>query len=188
MRRFTKSSARRSFSTASLQSENRERERPHSSQGERTRSISEILDSSRAPHVHEHLLCYLGYAWVDEPRSTKELQAGIRFVHASNLVQKSVSVTHFGGNLIVREISGDKLLESPLHFVAQVAPDDIKGSGQCLAISFLSGHNNNQCHVFRAKTNREVGELCCLVLLPVTLSNFQFLSSTMCVVFITGNE
>ena len=157
MRRFTKSSARRSFSNASLQSESRER--PHSSQGERARSISEILDSSKLPHIREHLLCYLGYAWVDEPRSTKELQAGIRFVHASNLVQKSVSVTHYDGNLTVREISGDKLLESPLHFVAQVAPDDIKGSGQCLAISFLSGHNNNQCHVFRAKTNREVGKL-----------------------------
>ncbi len=123
---------------------------------ERARSVSEILDSTKLPRVHEYLLLYLGYAWVTEPRSTKELQAGIRNVQASSLAQRTVSVTHNNGNLTVREVSGDKLLESPLQYVAQVAPDDIKGSGRCLAVSFHSGHNNNQCNVFQAKTNREV--------------------------------
>lgn len=160
VRRFTKSAnTRRSFSSSSLRSPKSNRERPHSSQGERVRSLSEILAPSKAPRISEHLLHYLGYAWVDEPRSTKELQSGIRFVHASNLVQKSVSVTYVNGNLNVSEVSGDRVLVSPLHFIAQVLPDDMKGSS-CLAISFMAGPNNNQCHVFQAKTNREVGINC----------------------------
>ena len=123
------------------------------------RSKSEILDSPKAaPHINEYLLVYLGYAWVEESRSAKELQVGIKNVLANRLTQRSVSVTHQDGYLTVREISGDKLLDSPLHFIAQVTPDDIKGVGQFLAIGFLGGHYNNQCHVFKAKSNREVSQ------------------------------
>lgn len=155
-RHFTSKMSRfkRTVSNASLESES-SRSRS-GSVSERTRSISEIVDNSKAPRVHEYLLTYLGYSWVTEPRSTKELHSGIRNVQANRLVQRSVSVTHSNHLLTVREISGDKLLESLLQNVAQVAPDDIKGSGQCLAVSFHSGHYNNQCHVFQAKTNREV--------------------------------
>ncbi len=156
VRHFTNkmSRAKRTSSNASL--ETAADARHQGSLSERGRSVSEILDSAKMPRVHEYMLQYLGYAWVAEPRSTKELQVGIRNVQASSLTQRTVSVTHNNGNLTVREISGDKLLESPLQYVAQVAPDDIKGSGRCLAISFHSGHNNNQCNVFQAKTNREV--------------------------------
>ena len=153
VRHFTNKMTRtkRTISNASLEAETR-----RDSVSERARSVSEIMDSSKVPRNHEYLLLYLGYALVGEPRSTKELQAVVRNVQASSLTQRTVSVTHSNGDLIVREISGDKLLESPLQYVAQVAPDDIKGSGHCLAISFHSGHNDNQCHVFQTKTNREV--------------------------------
>ena len=124
------------------------------------RSKSEMINSLKAlPQINEHLLIYLGYVWVEEPRAVKELQVGIRNVQANNLAHRSVSVTLNDGNLTVREISGDKLVDSPLHHVAQVTPDDIKGAGHWLAIGFLGGHYNDQCHVFQASTTRQVGRI-----------------------------
>ena len=51
----------------------------------------------------------------------------------------------------------EKLLLSPFHFVYHCA-QDIKGSS-CFGVAFGSGHYMKQCHVFQAKSEREVSEV-----------------------------
>ena len=85
----------------------------------RKRSASEIILTLPRSHGDQSLH-YLGFSSIAEPRSTREIQAVIRNVCASNLTQKSVSLSYQDGLLRIIGSSGDNLLVCPLHFVAQV--------------------------------------------------------------------
>ena len=126
-----------------------------------TRSNSESCSPySDLPHLWEggleHTVFYMGYAHIDEPKSGKEIQATIRNVRQSMNIHKAVLFQHRNGTLNVSESSGEKLLVFPLHCIAHCTHDMNRGSSDCLAVTFSSGHYAKQCHVFQAMSSREV--------------------------------
>lgn len=158
-RRLTKVGRSRTMSNASGNKPSR-----------RHRSISATVSSSAIPlvqdcdHTHQIQLCYLGFVTVDEPRSTKDISAAVRNVMATALNQKNVTITFDQGVLTVAEESGDQLILCSFQHVAIVTQDSsrnsyMENSSCCLVMGFHSGRYAKQCHVFQAKTNREVGGL-----------------------------
>lgn len=129
-----------------------------------SRSSSEIFnpysDSSLGYHGHrddsEHVVFYLGFSHIDDPKSSKDIQAVVRTVRHTMTAHKAVSIQFEEGMLTIYEQSGEKLLVTPLRSVAHSAHDILKGSTDCLAVTFRSGRYAKQCHVFQANTSREV--------------------------------
>ena len=151
MRRLT--FARRS-SSSSLDPPPKERPK-----GLRDRSISEILDSHYSSSStrnerdgFEKVVHYLGYIYIDDPKSAKEVNGAIKAVRLSTVTPYLVKIAERDGSFSVTNADGEKLLISPMHCIY----DANKGKSECFAVAFISGRYAKQCHVFQARSSREV--------------------------------
>ena len=118
-----------------------------------TSSRSRSMTGPVAEQAEAFILRYLGYSCIDDPRSTRDVQESITAVRESNAADKVVQLSFHKDSLVVLE-GTEKLLHSPLHSVYHCA-QDTKGSS-CFGVTFGSGHYMKQCHVFQAKSDREV--------------------------------
>ena len=129
------------------------------SKGGRERSISELYEApqvSRGPRAN---LEYLGYTYIDDPKSVREIQSAIRTVKQTSLTHNHwVSLSLKSGTIKVVETTGETLITSSVTCIAQCVCELNRGFGDCLAITFTAGHNAKQCHVFQAKSTKEVSE------------------------------
>ncbi len=154
----------RNYSTGSLLSKGEGSRRKKISLGSKpfhSRSSSEIfnpyLDSSPGYRdVHEHIVYYLGYSYIEEPKSSKEIQAVAKTVRHTMTAHKAVRMQFEDGMLTIHEHNGEKFLVSPLRSIAHSTHDIMKGSNDCIAVTFRSGRYAKQCHVFQAHSSREV--------------------------------
>ena len=132
------------------------------SKGLRTRSISDVFD-----HFHRDsspsregipTVCYMGFAQIDDPKNAKEIQGIIKTVKETTMAQKPVKFTYKDGLLSVLEMSSERLLVCQLFHIAQC----VHGFSDCFAVAFSGGHYGKQCHVFQAKSSREVSVCVCV--------------------------
>lgn len=158
MRKFV-----RRFSSSSLEIPPSER----SSDGEsRERSISELYTSDlgvppltgsggkSGPRANVE---YLGYTYVNDPKSAGEIQTAIRTVKQTSCTRDHwVHLSVKSGAITVHESTGELVLMSSVGCVSQVSCELSRGPNDCLAVTFSSGHNSKQCHVFRTRAAREV--------------------------------
>ncbi len=156
--------APRHNSSGSLSSRDGGRQRKAVLGGRRyhSRSSSEIytlyVDSSSPGYRDdsEHVVYYLGYSVIEDPKSNKEIQAVVRTVRHTMTAHKAVRLQFEEGMLTIYEYSGEKLLLTPLRSIAHCTNDVTKGSNDCLVVTFRSGRYAKQCHVFQANSSREV--------------------------------
>ena len=123
---------------------------PKLSKNSRSRSMTGPVAAEQPEAFTLH---YLGYSYIDDPRSTKDVHESITAVRESSATEKVVQLSFHKDSLVVLE-GAEKLLMSPFHFIYHCA-QDIKGSS-CFGVAFGSGHYMKQCHVFQAKSDREV--------------------------------
>ena len=103
---------------------------------------------------------YLGYTYVKDARSLREIQTAISTVKQTSLNRDLwVSFTVKAGMLSVYETTGETLITSSVACIAQCVCELNRSRNDCLAISFSSGHNSKQCHVFQAKSARQVSSI-----------------------------
>lgn len=148
MRKFV-----RRFSSASLDLA------PHGKKENRERSSSELVESpDGAAKINPRTSVeYLGYTYVKDPRSTREIHTAIRTVKQTSLNRDHwVYVIVNGGMLTVYDALGETLIMSSVACIAQCVCELNRQFSDCLAITFSSGHYAKQCHVFQAKSSREV--------------------------------
>ena len=123
------------------------------------RSFSDLAqgDDPCACPTHEgslHVVQYLGFAHVEDPKSMREAQAVIKSVRTSSSAHQQVRLLCQDYSLVVLETDGDQLLVSPLFCVQEV----VRSLGDSVAVTFASGRYATQCHVFQARSSREVSE------------------------------
>ena len=132
------------------------------SKGLRKRSISEVFDhfhrDSSPSRESVQTVCYMGFAQIEDPKSVKEIQGVIKTVRETTVAQKPVKFIYKDGLLTVLEMGSERLLVCPLSHIAQCA----HGFSDCFAIAFSGGHYGKQCHVFQAKSSREVSVCVCV--------------------------
>lgn len=147
MRKFV-----RRFSSASLDLPQPGKKNP------RDRTTSEFVESTDSMRSVSHSeLEYLGYTYVKDPRSLREIQTAIRTVKQTSLNRNHwVVLTVKSGILTVFETSGEPLITSSVACIAHCVCELNRVLNDCLAITFSSGHNAKQCHVFQAHSAREV--------------------------------
>lgn len=124
----------------------------------RDRSVSELVESTESVRSVSHSdLEYLGYTYVKDPRSLREIQTAIRTVKQTSLNRNHwVQLVVKSGMLSVHETNGEALIMSSVACIAHCACELNRVLNDCLAITFASGHNAKQCHVFQARSAREV--------------------------------
>ena len=124
----------------------------------RERSSSELVGSTESTRYDPRTnLEYLGYTYVEDPRSLREIQTAIRTVKQTSLNRNHwVNLTVKSGMFSVYETTGETLIMSSVACIAQCGCELNKGLSDCLAVTFSSGHNAKQCHVFQARSAREV--------------------------------
>ena len=148
MRKFV-----RRFSSASLDIAS------HGKKDNRERSVSELVESNESLKISpDSTLEYLGYTYVKDARSLREIQTAIRTVKQTSLNRDHwVGCAVKTGMLLVQDMSsGEMLLMSSVACIAQCVCELNRALNDCLAVTFSSGHNAKQCHVFQAKSPREV--------------------------------
>lgn len=117
------------------------------------RSFSDLSESDSYPHEGSlHVVQYLGFAHVEDPKSLREAQAVIKSVRTSSSTHQQVRLLCQDYSLVVLETDGDQLLVSPLFCVQEV----VRSLGDSVAVTFGSGRYATQCHVFQAHSSREV--------------------------------
>ena len=124
----------------------------------RDRSTSELyeppkdLKSSPYPSLE-----YLGYTYVEDPRSPREIQSAIKTVKQTSVTHNHwVSVSLSSVAITITEATGALLITCPLGCVSQCVSELNRGFSDCIAMSFSGGHHSKQCHVFQAHTSKEV--------------------------------
>lgn len=125
----------------------------------RDRSVSELVESTESIKINpKSNLEYLGYTYVKDTRSLKEIQTAIRTVKQTSLNRNLwVNLTIKSGMISVHDTtSGETIVMSSIACIAQCVCELNRAWNDCLAITFNSGHNAKQCHVFQAKSAREV--------------------------------
>ena len=127
------------------------------SKGGRKRSISDLFEIHRASspsqdRFQDVYYSYMGFATIEDPKNSKELQVAIRTVKENTLAQKPARLALQDGSLNVLEINAKRILACPLFYVVQC----VHGSSDCFAVVFGGGHYGKQCHVFQANSSREV--------------------------------
>ena len=150
MRKFV-----RRFSSASLDMV------PQGKKDSRDRSVSELVESSESVKISpDSNLEYLGYTYVKDARSLREIQTAIRTVKQTSLNRDHwVGLVVKAGMLLVQDMTGEMLIMSSVACIAQCVCELNRALNDCLAVTFSSGHNAKQCHVFQAKSAREVSRL-----------------------------
>ena len=134
-----------------------------SPKGGRKRSISDMFEIHRAAspsqeRVQDVCYNYMGFATIEDPKSSKELQMAIRTVKETTLAQKPVKLVFQDGSLNVLEMNAERILACPLSYIVQC----VHGSSDCFAVVFGGGHYGKQCHVFQANSSREVRVRVCV--------------------------
>ena len=100
---------------------------------------------------------YLGYTYVKDPNSIREIHTAIRTVKQTSLSRNHwVNLAVKSGMLTVYETTGETLIMSSVGCIAQCVCELSRALNECVAITFSSGHNSKQCHVFQARSSREV--------------------------------
>ena len=147
MRKFV-----RRFSSASLDLA------PTGKKESRDRSASELVESTESAKISpDSTLEYLGYTYVKDARSVREIQTAIRTVKQTSLNRDHwVGMAIRAGVLVVQDTTGEMLIMSSVACIAQCVCELNRAINDTLAITFSSGHNSKQCHVFQAKSAREV--------------------------------
>ena len=150
MRKFV-----RRFSSASLDMA------PQGKKDGRERSVSELVESSESVKISpDSNLEYLGYTYVKDARSLREIQTAIRTVKQTSLNRDHwVGLVVKAGMLLVQDTTGEMLIMSSVACIAQCVCELNRALNDCLAVTFSSGHNAKQCHVFQAKSAREVSRV-----------------------------
>ena len=125
----------------------------------RDRSTSEFYEppkeiKSSPPQLS---LEYLGYTYVEDPRSPREIQSAIKTVKQTSVTHNHwVSVALSSVAITITEATGALLITCPLGCVSQCVSELNRGFSDCIAMSFSGGHHSKQCHVFQARTSKEV--------------------------------
>ena len=78
----------------------------------------------------------MGFATIEDPKSSKELQVAIRTVKETTLAQKPPRLALQDGSLNVLEMNAKWILACPLFYVVQC----VHGSSHCFAVVFGGGH------------------------------------------------
>ena len=105
---------------------------------------------------------------MDDPKSIRELQAVIKTIRHTAATHKQVKLSYRdlkSHSLSVTDGDGEKLLISALHCIQDIN----RGSGDCVAVTFAAGPLAKQCHVFQARSSREV--ICVCVCTNLTLGS-----------------
>ena len=105
-------------------------------------------------------LLYLGHAVLSDARASSEVTLAIMAVKQSPTDQKRVQIYCQGPQLYVKERMGEEgeqeLLTSPLTNISQCLQHTAQGFNDCFGLVFSSGPWIKQCHIFQAKSNKEV--------------------------------
>ena len=101
-----------------------------------------------------HVVHYMGYAHIEDPKSFREAQAAIKHVLASNPAHRLIKLLHPDGTMVILDSDGERLFFTELVCVQDV----VRGYGDSIAVTFSSGRYAKQCHVFQAHSSREVSE------------------------------
>ena len=100
-------------------------------------------------------LLYLGHAVLNDSRASEELAVAVMQVKQTSNAQKVVQILCQANQLYVKE--GDKeIISSPFTNISQCVQHTEQGFNDCLGLVFNSGPWFKQCHVFQAKTSKEV--------------------------------
>ena len=143
----------RRFSSASL-------DLPNVRKDSRDRSASELVSPSELAGHPRTNLEYLGYTYVKDPHSIREIHTAIRTVRQTSLSRNHwVNLSVKSGMLTVYETTGETLIMSSVACIAQCVCELSRALSECLAITFSAGHNSKQCHVFQARSSREVSAM-----------------------------
>ena len=107
-------------------------------------------------------LLYLGHAVLSDARASSEVTLAIMAVKQSPTDQKRVQIYCQGPQLYVKERMGEEgeqeLLTSPLTNISQCLQHTAQGFNDCFGLVFSSGPWIKQCHIFQAKSNKEVSD------------------------------
>lgn len=115
-------------------------------------NLSEDHQSSRSQE--ECVIYYMGYSYA------KDAQAVIKMVRLSAATHKRVKLSYRdlqNHSLSVYDEDGERVLSSALRCIQDIN----RGSSDCFAVTFAAGPLAKQCHVFQAKSNREVSGCVC---------------------------
>ena len=126
-----------------------------------SRSLRSKLKGERWMREETYQLLYHGCAVMTDLRSPTEAVQLLQLVKQTSSQQRLVLVSCRGTELSVVDAKDeqDQLLSCSLLSVAQCIQESSHGFNDCIAVSYTSGAWAGQCHVFQAKTPREV----CLV-------------------------
>ena len=121
------------------------------------RSSLRLIKKNKVLKKDGYTLLYLGHTQVHNPKSLEEILSVVIRIKQHPTSQIPVQLTCRGQELQVME--GDRsVLHSFLLDIGQCVQSTSKdGFSDCLAISVLSGPLALQCHVFQAKSTKEVG-------------------------------
>ena len=105
-----------------------------------------------------YTLLYLGANPMVELRSPRESLASVHIVKQTSRTQRPVQLLCKGAELRVLSHEEEELLTCALFHLVQCVQHTAQGFSDCLGLVFSSGPWALQCHVFQAKTPREVRE------------------------------
>ena len=100
-------------------------------------------------------LLYLGHAVLTDAKASEEVPVAIRTIKQTSTDPKIVQIINQGLQLYVRE-KEQELLTSPLTNISQCVQHTQEGFSDCFGLVFNSGPWFKQCHIFQAKSNKEV--------------------------------
>lgn len=100
-------------------------------------------------------LLYLGHSVLTDAKASDEVPVAIRTVKQSPTDQKIVQIVSQGIQLYVKE-KEQELLTSPLTNISQCIQHTEEGFSDCFGLVFNSGPWIKQCHIFQAKSDKEV--------------------------------
>lgn len=100
-------------------------------------------------------LLYLGHEMIPDVRAADKVLAAIMAVKQSPTDQSVVQIFCQGTQLYVKE-GNKEILTSPLTNISQCSHHSEQGFNDCFGLVFSSGPWFKQCHIFQAKSSKEV--------------------------------
>lgn len=125
-----------------------------------SRSLRSKLKGEKWTKEEGFPLLYHGYSTMTELRSQPEAMAALKTVKQTSCEQQVVQIKCRGTELSVVDAKDEQLLSCSLLSVAQCVQETTHGFSDCIAVVFSSGAWAGQCHVFQAKSPREVRVVC----------------------------
>lgn len=122
-----------------------------------SRSLRSKLKGERWTREEGFPLLHLGHSTMTDLKSQKEALSTVQFVKQTSREQRPVQIRCRGTEVTVTDSREEQLLACSLLSVAQCVQETVHGFSDCIAVAFSSGAWAGQCHVFQAKSPREVG-------------------------------